>query len=268
MKIAQACGIAGVLVVMSGGATGTELTFLIDGLSNFALMPGVYGDRVVMLDDGVYHYDEHGEGFTPNVEVSYSDSVGQSPAYWQSGYGDLTEVYFEDADGIGLGEIVLTADYGYEVVLYGFEMAAYSSAFSSDPTIRSVSVGGCSSVPLFEVIDPVISETTSTAFDFSDQPLQAREIRVMFDSSNLSGLSDDICIDNLRFGQVAIEVGEISCPADFAPSICVLDFLDISAFIGFYNNQEARGDINGDGEFDFIDISLFIQSYTAGCDTD
>ena len=45
----------------------------------------------------------------------------------------------------------------------------------------------------------------------------------------------------------------------------MLDFLDISAFIGAYNTGELLADLNGDGDLDFLDISIFLQLYSAGC---
>ncbi len=265
MKFGVLAGSA--LVMMSGLAMGTELTFTIDGIGNFDGMPDDYGDRVVMLDDGIFHYDEHGEGFTPNIEVDYPNTNGISPSWWGTGYGDLVGIYFENADGNGQGEIVLTADYGYEVVLYGFDMSAYSNAFSSDPTINAVRVMGCSDTPLFEELDAVISETTHTSYDFA-QPLRAREIRIQFDTANLGNLSDDIAFDNILFGQSSVGVEEIPCYADYAAPACVLNFLDVSAFLGYYSDGDPRGDINQDGSFNFLDVSDFLQDYGLGCDVD
>ncbi|MFG0247088.1 MAG: GC-type dockerin domain-anchored protein [Phycisphaerales bacterium JB052] len=260
--------IASSMLACAAGAQGSVLTFMIDGLGNFNLLPQAYGDRVVAIDDGDFHYDEQGEGFTPNVVTSYTDSIGQTPAYWSTGYGDLVDVYFEDADGIGSGEIVLTADYGYEVVLYGFDAAAYSSAFASDPTIDAVRVMGCASTPLFEELDAVISETTRTTYDFSSAPLQARELRIQFESGNLGNLSDDICLDNIRFGQVAVDPVAIACPSDYAAPICELNFFDVSAFLSLYNNADPMADLNGDGDYNFFDVSMFLSEYAAGCNED
>ena len=256
------------LVLASGLAYGTELTFTIDGIGNFGNMPDDYGDRVVMLDDGDFHYDEHGEGFTPNIEVDYPETNGIDPSWWGTGYGDLVGIYFENTDHNGQGEIVLTADYGYEVVLYGFDMSAFSSAFSSDPTINAVRVVGCSSTPLFEEIDAVISETTHNSYDFSEAPLRAREIRLLFDAANLGNLSDDIAFDNIRFGQVAVTPEEIACPSDFATPVCVLNFLDVSAFLSAFSAGDPSADITGEGSFNFLDVSAFLQDYANGCDSD
>ena len=44
-----------------------------------------------------------------------------------------------------------------------------------------------------------------------------------------------------------------------------LDFLDISAFIGFFGGQDPLADLNDDGSYDFLDISEFVRLLAAGC---
>ena len=256
------------LLLTAAGAQASVLTFLIDGLGNFGDIPQEYGDRIDALDEGTFHYDEQGEGFTPNIVASYTTSDGQDPSHWFTGYGDLVNIYFENTDGNGSGEILLTADYGYNVVLYSFDMAAFTSAFSSDPTIDAVRVQGCSATPLFEELNAVISRTTRSTYDFNTAPLQAREIRIQFESGNLGSLSDDIAFDNIRFGQVAVDPVDITCPSDYATPICVLDFFDVSAFLSLYNAADPNADLNGDGDHNFFDVSIFLSEYNAGCNAD
>jgi len=114
----------------------------------------------------------------------------------------------------------------------------------------------------------VISETTRSSYDFTGAPFQAREIRIQFDSGNLGNLSDDIAIDNIRFGQVAVDPVDIACPSDYATPICVLDFFDVSAFLGLFTSADPNADLNGDGDLNFFDVSLFLADYTAGCNDD
>lgn len=56
----------------------------------------------------------------------------------------------------------------------------------------------------------------------------------------------------------------LTCDADLSGD-GVLDFFDISTFLGFFGAQDTRGDINLDGMFDFFDISLFLQIYSGSC---
>ena len=54
------------------------------------------------------------------------------------------------------------------------------------------------------------------------------------------------------------------CPADLTGD-GVLDFFDVSAFLGAYNTGDYIADYTGDGEFDFFDVSAFLGNYSAGC---
>lgn len=45
----------------------------------------------------------------------------------------------------------------------------------------------------------------------------------------------------------------------------VLNFFDVSEFIGAYNAMDPRADFTGDGEFNFFDVSAYIAQYNAGC---
>lgn len=56
----------------------------------------------------------------------------------------------------------------------------------------------------------------------------------------------------------------LTCDADLSGD-GVLDFFDISTFLGFFGALDTRGDINLDGQFDFFDISLFLQIYSGSC---
>jgi hypothetical protein len=57
-----------------------------------------------------------------------------------------------------------------------------------------------------------------------------------------------------------------SCPADLAPPLGVLNFFDVSAFLGAYNSQDPVADFAAPfGVFNFFDVSAFLASYNAGC---
>lgn len=56
----------------------------------------------------------------------------------------------------------------------------------------------------------------------------------------------------------------LTCAADLTGD-GQLNFLDVSAFLGFFGDGDVRGDINGDGSFNFLDVSLFLQIYSGLC---
>ncbi|MCA9303039.1 MAG: hypothetical protein KC996_02845 [Phycisphaerales bacterium] len=257
--------LAATLLATTSVANASILLFVIDGLGNFDPIPQDYGDRVTATTIGIYHYGIGTEGPTPNIIATYPTAGGVDPSHWGTGYGDLRDVYFDDADGVGHGEVILSADYGYEVVLYSFEMAAYSSVFSSDPTIDAVRVMGCSPGALFEQTNAVISETTHTTFDFTSSPLQDREIRIQFESGNLAGLSDDIALDTIRFGQVEVAADEMTCPSDIAVRLCVLDVFDVFGYLDLFAAGDELADFTFDGTLDIFDVFAFLDEFNAGC---
>lgn len=53
--------------------------------------------------------------------------------------------------------------------------------------------------------------------------------------------------------------------ADIARDYYVLDFFDVSEFIHAYRIEDPAADIDGDGDFDFFDVTMFIDSYFEGC---
>ena len=95
------------------------------GVIDSILIDQTYGDRVVSSPDSnghTYGGITPDSSTTPNVEVSYS---ALDPNLWTTGYGDLTNVYYDETDfGDGFS-LTLTADAGFEVGLFGFDAAAF-----------------------------------------------------------------------------------------------------------------------------------------------
>lgn len=201
-SLAVGCGAA---ILFASPLEATILTFDQDPpIGNFEAVNQSYGDRVTTTSaPGNYQYGVGPEGFTPNVVASYLPSEAV-PALWSTGYGNLTNILFKDADGFPTLQVVLTADPGFLTQLYEFDMAAFSSAFSSDPAINYIRVLDSEGNELFRQNNAVISETTHTTFDFSAALLTDDVIVIEFDSINLGGLSDDIALDNIRFGETVV----------------------------------------------------------------
>lgn len=174
-------------------------------------LPPDYGDRVtgqvMAVRGGHFTYGEAGEGFTPNVVLDiFSAAATADDArvnLWQEGYGDLVNVIFAEGPGTAgapLLSVRFTADPGYVVDLYGFDLAG----FSRDYEIAGVSVFAASGA-LFNqpgVLvhgDQIGPQRTTFAFA---APLSAPEMLLQIDLSNLSpGIQDNVALDSLRFGQ-------------------------------------------------------------------
>jgi reprolysin-like metallo-peptidase family M12B len=56
----------------------------------------------------------------------------------------------------------------------------------------------------------------------------------------------------------------VSCAADFNGD-GLLDFFDVSSFLGAFSAQDASADLNSDGLFDFFDVSMYLNLFSAGC---
>lgn len=180
-------------------AQGTVLSFDIAGLSDFQNINQAYGDNVTDAVMGGFSYGAL-HGFTPDVTVTYGNS---DPALWSTGYGTLSNVLFEDADGTGVLNVTLLGAANIMVSLHSFDLAAYTTTFSSDPLITSVKIFDGTNTELFSSLNQSISRTTSTPFTFGT-PLVASSLRIEVDARNLGGLNDDIAIDNIAFSQTLV----------------------------------------------------------------
>lgn len=193
-------------------ASATILTFDVSGgVSDHANIAQTYGDNVAAAVQAGHSYGVGAEGYTPNVTVAYG-APGEDPALWTSGYGDLTNVLFNDADGDTTFTTTFTADSGYVVDLYGFDMAWYfaSSANIQGLTIRNVTTN---TVLFSEGPFVLAGGETHKTYSFAT-PLTAGTIELVVNLTGLGGVSDDLALDNIRFGQSA--VGAVPEPATWA----------------------------------------------------
>lgn len=188
---------AAALALTPVGAGATVLTFdVAGGVSNHANIAQSYGDNVAGSPQGGHSYGVGAEGFTPNVVVDYG-SAGEDPALWTTGYGDLTNILFNDADGDTTFTTRFTADAGYLVNLLGFDMASFLTAGQTIQgfTIRDV---GANTV-LFSQGSTFITGATHTSFSFNG--VSANTLELAINLTGLGGVSDDIGLDNVRFSQ-------------------------------------------------------------------
>jgi hypothetical protein len=108
--------------------------------TNFAALSHAYGDNVAAAAQGGFTYGVGAEGFTPDVTVSYGP-LNAAPATFTTGFGDLVNVLSKNNASLSPTlEVTLTAAAGLQVELYGFDLAAFSAAFQSDPTINLLQV--------------------------------------------------------------------------------------------------------------------------------
>jgi len=133
-----------VLGFSCGAARAAMLTFDITETSsgawigNLSGAPQDYGDRVAAFStasgSSTYRYGSV-EGPTPHIEVGHGPHVADVDR-WDNSYGDLKRVVFPYTDGVGILEIILTADPSYEIKLHRLDMEVWNV-----PIAPSVSSG-------------------------------------------------------------------------------------------------------------------------------
>jgi len=177
-----------------------------------------YGDRVTSssqtLGTTTFEYGEGGEGYTPNVVVEYGpfSIFTGGPSLWRYDYGDLVRVLYQGSTVAEIGfnydflVINLRADYGYDALLYGFDLGGW---FQTDYEINSVSVYDAQFNEGFPALNRVFHDPnatvlgvgpTHTSYAF-DTPIRGNVISILIDANNLGDTSELIGIDNIRFGQ-------------------------------------------------------------------
>jgi hypothetical protein len=170
--------------------------------SDFGTLPQGYANRIAATVQDGFLYSLDG-GATPNVVVVHSSGALAQIYTWSADYGDLSHIVFAQEPKVF--EMDLVADPGYKVTLSSFDMASWPHL---NYTINSVQVVNQNSAVLFSQISPVILGSTSTSpqhtsFDFmATGGLTGTTIKILFDSTNVD--SDDVGIDNIKFGQSTV----------------------------------------------------------------
>ncbi len=180
---------------------GTVLTFDHNPLGNFVRIDQNYGDRVTNSPDAFGHqYSIVDDGFgpTPNIEVRYG---GVLPTIWTTGYGDLVNLLFNDQDGDTTLSLTLTADPGFKVGLFGFDLASFTGAGQTIPGIQVRNAANNS--VLFSRGTTFVTGASHNDIDFAGG-LFASAIDIDIDLTGLGSVSDNIGIDNVYFTQVVI----------------------------------------------------------------
>ncbi len=93
------------------------------------------------------------------------------------------------------------------------------------------------------------------------------EIVGAFDTITLPPLPQGLLyeINEESFGIYLDIVEDTSvCPADLTDD-GVLDFFDVSAFLGAYSSMDPTADFDNNGVFNFFDVSGFLSAFNAGC---
>ena len=86
------------------------------------------------------------------------------------------------------------------------------------------------------------------------------QLRVRFIASDLgSGSIVEAGVDDLR-------IESVGCPSNSADlnGDGNLNFLDVSLFLNLFGSQDPIADFTGDGQWNFLDVSAFLAAFGAG----
>lgn len=179
-------------VLGSSLVSATVLTF--DGVSagQFEELSQAYGDNVSSTENSAGSYLE-GNGFTPNVTVSYrtvdeeGNVVADSVFVESTGFGNLINATFPGQNN-SFGEITLTPIAGYQVTLNSFDIAARTQV-----VLDALQVVGADDSVLWDSGADTVSVGGSDQYTpaiTSDEALTLRW-----------GSNWNIAIDNINFDQ-------------------------------------------------------------------
>lgn len=218
---APAAALALAAVLTAGAADATVLTFDIDNTkpNNSLSMSQAYGDRVAAEVQDNATYGVGAEGFTPNVLVSYGVPANGSLIRWTTDYGDLTNILENEVDGSAYVDVLFTADPGYMVTLFGFDLAGWLRADYTLPAGVRVTSGADT---LFSQSNVLVQGNgvgpQHTTFDFG-AGLTGQTLALRIDLTGMGNNSDNIGLDNIRFGQVAPTTTAVPEPSAWAMMI-------------------------------------------------
>jgi hypothetical protein len=207
MKLAHslflaAFGAALVAAVDVAPAKALVLTFDNLSLPDYGSIPTDYGSYAA----GPSSTYLQGNGYTPNVGVSYSSTFGSTVknylSYWSTGYGSLVNVAYPVDNG-SLGEIRFIANPGYEVTLNSFDLASWGSDLSND-TLRILDGSGNVLFNPFGGSPYVV--TYAGGMQFRDLNVSASELRLQW------GNQWDIGIDNVNFDERVASSNPVPAP--------------------------------------------------------
>ena len=181
-----------------------------------------YGDRIsgasqiATNSTTTFGYGVGVEGYTPKVTVSYGpfSIFTGGPELWRTDYGNLERVLYQGSRFTGVGndydvlDVVLVADPGYDAVLYDFDLGGWNK---TNYTINAVTVFDGVPFPFITPTNQIYDQANvavagsgpaSTHIDLTSLSLTAHVIWLRIDANNLGATSENIGIDNIRFGQV------------------------------------------------------------------
>ena len=213
------------------------------------------------LNTGVFVGEFTGAGVTNGDQFGFDLAVSGDRIFVSSGFGGIGLIW--DFDIQSLQQLnAYAAPAGSQLLgTYGHAIDVTLSALvTTNPTTSSGGWADARSIETGQVFARFVPSDLAAQDRFGDDAATLGE-QVLIGS----GFDDDL---GARSGSVYVfdipEFGPCNA-ADFVGPYGVLNFFDVSEFIIAFVNDEPAADLNGDGLFDFHDVSVFLAAFSGGC---
>ena len=115
---------------------------------------------------------------------------------------------------------------------------------------------------IIDVRRQFIFRSTGSGMSTSKLPEPARSYPI--NPNAISGLASDHRPVIVDFIMPAPAIDPCPSPPDYVDDD-LLNFFDVSAFLGFFASGDLQADTNGDGLLNFFDVSGFLNAFNSGC---
>ena len=146
---------------------------------------------------------------------------------------------------------------------------SFGNAPMADVFVVEVSDNAGANWTNLETVGPGGSEVSggwvTKQFSLNDVPgfVPNNQFQIRFRASDLGdGSVVEAGVDGFMLSK--FDCVDDACPADFSGE-GDLNFLDVSAFLTAFGNQDPAADFTGEGDFNFLDVSAFLAAFAAGC---
>lgn len=241
------------------GSDGASQPMTISFAPSFTDTPGIVFASVI-----VDNLDVTTQGGPGNGANDGDDLVSISASVFNAGNGSFDALSDLNAIGVDLGTIGLdSGDASASIDLFNI---APGDAFAAPIDIEIISSTGDTDVLLADlgVITDLGSEGTAFQVILDDQVKGQYTATYTLRVYNSRALFPDADgVEDLTLNLTG-SVGVPSCPADINGD-GNLNFFDVSLFLGAFSNGDPLADFNEDGQLNFFDVSLFLGAFSAGC---
>ncbi len=228
----------------------------------FELIDDQWVEQQKLIDPDGNRFDNFGHAVSLDGDVALIGAYRSNAAGTNSGAAYI----FERSDGVWSEQALLVASDGAEEDWFGFSVSvsggtAVVGAVSADPLGT-----GSGAAYVFTRSDGAWTEQEKIlAGDGSSRDLFGYSVSVYEDTAGFGADGDDVFGDFTGSAYIFdLGCAGLPCLADLDGN-GLLNFLDISAFLDAFGNQEPAVDFVSDGSFNFLDVSAFLLIFGQGC---